>query len=201
MAVDVYLMRHGETVANVEQVLMGRLDSPFTDAGWLHPVEVARQLECHQLACIYSSPMERTLRTAKLVVESLDRPVTIKTKMAIAEIDAGEFTGLTFGEVRERVPDEAILGEFRYPGGESWGDVQARALDFVRGLEDLYVGEAVLLVTHAGVIAGLVAEYFREPIEQYIRTRFGHDYLGLLTLAGGSFVSYEKIVGTVDSWL
>jgi broad specificity phosphatase PhoE len=201
MAVNVYLMRHGETEGNVGQVLMGRGDSPFTAAGWQQPVEVARQLERQPLACIYTSPMARTQRTAKLVLETLGRPVSIQTEWAIAEIDAGEFTGLTFGEVRDRVSNDAILGEFCYPAGESWSDVQRRAVEFVLGLEARHAGESVLLVTHAGVIAGVVAEYVGEPIERYIRTRFGHDYLGRVAIGGGAFVSYEKIVGTVDSWL
>ena len=67
-------------------------------------------------------------------------------------------------------------------------------------MEGVHDGDAVLLITHAGVIASLVAAYKAEPIEQYIRTRFGHDFLGRLTLAGGSIVAYEKLVGTVDSW-
>jgi broad specificity phosphatase PhoE len=68
-------------------------------------------------------------------------------------------------------------------------------------LEKRHPEKSVLLVTHAGVIAGLVAEYLGEPIEDFIRTRFGHDYLGRLTIAGGVFTSYAKIVGTVDSWV
>jgi broad specificity phosphatase PhoE len=201
MSVDVYLMRHGETEGNVGQVLMGRGDSPFTVAGRRQPVEVARQLDCQQLACIYTSPMARTQRTAGIVLEALGQPIPVQTEWAIAEIDAGEFTGLTFGQVRARVRDDVMLGEFRYPGGESWADVQQRAVEFVLQLERRHAGESVLLVTHAGIIAGVVAKYVGEPIERYIRTRFGHDYLGRLTVAEGVFVSYEKIAGTVDSWL
>lgn len=200
MAVEIYIMRHGETEANVQQILMGREDSPFTEAGWQQPVEVARELVGRALTRIYSSPMERALRTATLVQETLDQPVPIELEIGIAEIDAGEFTGLTFPEVRSQVRDDALLGEFHYPGGESWRDVQERAVAFVYGLEARHNGDAVLLVTHAGVIAGLVAEYMGEPIEQYIRTRFGHDFLGRLSLEDGTLTGYEKIVGTVDSW-
>lgn len=201
MAVEVYIMRHGETEANVRQILIGRADSPFTRSGWQQPVEVARHLMSRDLARIYSSPMDRTRRTAALVQETLDRPVPIELEPALAEIDAGEFTGLSFLEVWGRLPSDAVLGEFHYPGGESWGDVQERAMQFVYGLEARHVGDAVLLVTHAGVIAGLVAAYLCEPIEQYIRTRFGHDYLGRIALEDGRLTEYEKVVGTVDSWV
>ncbi len=200
MALQVYVMRHGETEANVRQILLGRGDSPFTAAGKRQPQRVAEHLRDRPLAHIYTSPMARTRRTAALVLETLDRPIPLSEDPAIAEIDAGEYTGLSFAEVRERVPVTALLGGFRYPGGESWGDVQARALRFVVELEGRHEGGAVLLVTHAGVIAGLVAVYLGEPVQRYIRTRFGHDFLGRLAVESGAIVAYEKLAGTVDTW-
>jgi len=200
MSLQVYIMRHGETEANVQEVLLGREDSPFTEAGWRHPVEVARHLDGVALDRIFASPMARTQRTAALVLETLGRPVPLDTEAALAEIDAGEFTGMTFQQVRQRVPVTAVLGQFRYPGGESWGEVQTRAVDFVLGLERQHSDAEVLLVTHAGVIAGLVAEFVDEPIERYIRTRFGHDFLGRLTVEAGTFVGYDHLAGTVDTW-
>ncbi len=200
MALQVYLMRHGETEANVQQVLLGRGDSPFTDAGRGQPAEVAGQLRNRGLTHIYTSPMTRTRRTADLVLETLGRAIPLSTEPAIAEIDAGDYTGLPFAEVRRRVPTTAVLGEFRYPGGESWRDVQDRALRFVLSLEARHNQDAVLLVTHAGVIASLVAAFVAEPIQRYIRIRFGHDFLGRLTVASRAIVAYEKLAGTVDTW-
>jgi len=195
-----YIMRHGETEANVQNVLLGRQDSPFTEAGWLHPVEVARHLDGNELDLLYVSPMARAQRTADLVLETLDRRIPLETVEALAEIDAGEFTGLTFQQVYERLPSDAVLGHFRYPGGESWQEVQTRAVDFVLGLEDDHATGSILLVTHAGVIAGLVAAYVDDPIERFIRTRFGHDFLGRLTIDSGRFRKYDRLTGTVDTW-
>jgi len=163
-------------------------------------VEVARHLDGTELDRVYVSPMARTQRTADLVLETLDRPIPVETVEALAEIDAGKFTGLTFQQVYERLPSDAVLGHFRYPGGESWQEVQTRAVDFVLGLEDDHADDSVLLITHAGVIAGLVAAYVGEPIERFIRTRFGHDFLGRLTIHSGEFRQYDKLTGTVDTW-
>jgi broad specificity phosphatase PhoE len=200
MAMVAYMMRHGETVANTQQILLGREDSPFTEAGSSQPGRVAQHLRSRSLACVYCSPMARARRTADLVLEVLGEALPLEIDAALAEIDAGEFTGYTFEQVRARVPPDAVVGAFRYPGGESWRDVQRRAVEFVFGLESRHAGDAVLLVTHAGVIAALVAEYLGEPIERYIRSRFGHDFLGQLTVEAGRFTSYEKITGTVDLW-
>ena len=194
------MMRHGETEANVRRVLCGREDSPFTEAGRLQPAQVARHLGDLALSCIYTSPMARARRTAGLVQAALDRPVPLHVEAALAEIDAGDFTGLSFEEVRRRAGTLGRVPDIRYPGGESWSDVQERAVSFVSRLEIRHAGGAVLLVTHAGVIAGLVAHYFDEPIDRYIRTRFGHDFLGQLRVAGGVIADYRKIVGTVDAW-
>jgi broad specificity phosphatase PhoE len=200
MALEAYIMRHGETEANVGQILMGRGDSPFTEAGRRHPVQVAEHLRDRRLSRVYVSPQARAQRTAALVLKTLGRAISLETAPALAEIDAGEFEGLSFQQVRERVPRDAVLGEFRYPGGESWGEVQERAVQFLTGLESRHNKDSVLLVTHAGVIAGLVAGYLGEPIERYIRTRFNDDYLGRLTVDGGRLAGYEKVAGTVDSW-
>ncbi len=132
---------------------------------------------------------------------TLDREVPIRPARALSEIDAGAYTGLSFEEVRERVAETGQLSlDFRYPGGETWAEVQARAVEFVSGLAGEHADESVLTVTHAGVIAGLVGHVLGEPIERFIRTRFGHDFLGVLRVEAGEIVDYEKVTGTVDDW-
>lgn len=201
MGVEIYVMRHGETEANVRQVLSGRSDSPFTELGRRQPLEVAGHLDGCALSCIYTSPVDRARRTAVLVQEALGGEVPLRAEPAIAEIDAGTFTGLTFEEVRRRAAElGSRVPDLRYPEGESWSEVQWRAVRFVSGLEARHRDDSVLLVTHAGVIAGLVAHYLGEPIGEFIRRRFGHDFLGRLEVRDGSIVDYEKVAGTVDSW-
>lgn len=198
--VDVYLARHGEVEANVQQVLVGRGDSPFTAAGLRHPAVLASALSEITLARIYTSPVRRARESAERLRAALERSVPLEEAWAIAEIDAGELEGLRFEDVRARVRGFGRADDFRYPGGESWGDVQQRALAFVLGLERAHAGSAVLLVTHAGVIASLVAHHADEPVGRYVRFRFGHDFLGRLRVEGGRIVGYERIRGTVDHW-
>lgn len=198
--VDVYLVRHGEVEANVRQVLAGRSDSPFTAAGLRHPETLAAALSSVPFAKIYTSPIRRARETAERLRAALAPALPLEEVWAIAEIDAGEFEGLRFEEVRARVRGFGQTDDYRYPGGESWGDVQKRALAFVYGLERRHPGEAVLLVTHAGVIASVVAYHLGEPVGRYIRVRFGHDFVGRLRVEGGRIAGYERIQGTVDRW-
>lgn len=198
--VDVYLVRHGEVEANVHRVLVGRGDSPFTPAGLRHPAALACALSEVALARIYTSPVRRARESAQRLLATLGRAVPLEEAWAIAEIDAGELEGLRFEDVRARVGEFGRAEDFRYPGGESWGDVQRRALAFVLDLERAHPGGAVLLVTHAGVIASLVAYHVGEPVGRYVRVRFGHDFLGRLRVEGGRIAGYEQIQGTVDRW-
>lgn len=198
--VDVYLARHGEVEANVLEVLVGRGDSPFTPAGLRQPAALASALSGVALARVYTSPVRRARESAARLLEALDHAAPLEETWAIAEIDAGEFEGLRFEDVRARIRDFGRTEDFTYPGGESWGDVQRRALDFVRGLERAHPGGAVLLVTHAGVIASLVAHHLSEPVGRYVRVRFGHDFLGRLRVEGGRIAGYERVQGTVDRW-
>lgn len=198
--VDVYVVRHGEVEANVREVLAGRTDSPFTTAGLRHPEALAAALSAVPFARIYTSPIQRARETAERIRARWARPVPLEETWAIAEIDAGEFEGLRFEEVRARVRDFGRVGDFRYPGGESWGEVQQRALEFLFGLERRHSGAAVLLVTHAGVIASIVAHHQGEPIGRYIRVRFGHDFVGRLRVRAGRITEYEHVQGTVDQW-
>ena len=198
--VDVYVVRHGEVEANVREVLAGRSDSPFTAAGLRHPEALAAALAGIQFTRIYTSPIQRARETAERIRAEWAQPVLLEETWAIAEIDAGEFEGLRFEEVRARVRDFGRAADFRYPGGESWGDVQRRALGFLFGLERRHSGASVLLVTHAGVIASLVAHHLGEPIGRYIRVRFGHDFVGRLRVAAARITEYEHIQGTVDRW-
>lgn len=198
--VDVYLVRHGEVEANVREILVGRGDSPFTEAGLRQPAELAGVLSRFRLAKIYTSPMRRARESAARIREALGRDLAVEEAWAIAEIDAGAFEGLAFQEVRARAREFGRSGDFRYPGGESWADVQRRALAFVLDLERRHPGDAVLLVTHAGVIASLVAHHLGEPVGRYVRVRFGHDFVGRLRVESSRIVEYERIQGTVDSW-
>jgi broad specificity phosphatase PhoE len=201
--VEAYLVRHAEVEANVRQVLVGRGDSPFTEAGLRQPAMLADALREVPLVRIYTSPVRRARETADRIRAALGRDVPLEDAAAIAEIDAGDFEGLPFEEVRARLRTMGAAfgdGDVRYPGGESWGDVQRRALAFVQALERRHGGDAVLLVTHAGVIAALVAHALGEPVGRFVRVRFGHDFVGRLRVERGRIVEYAHLRGTVDRW-
>lgn len=94
----ILLLRHPETQANVDGLLVGRSDSPWTELGHLQAKEVLKTLQTHSFNQIISSPIPRALRLAELVGSEYDCPIQIDERFT--EIDFGRAEGLSYEEVR-----------------------------------------------------------------------------------------------------
>ena len=74
---NIYLIRHGETIYNKEGRFQGQSNIPLNEAGREQAQKVARRFEDQFIqsgqifAAIYSSPFDRTMDTAKAIGEKL----------------------------------------------------------------------------------------------------------------------------------
>ena len=127
----VFLLRHGETECNRAGRFDGRLDSPLTSRGISEGRRHGRTLrgliKSTDEFRFISSPLGRTLQTARIIGEVLGRPdAGIETEERLTEIDFGVWDGLSLMEIerdygdqwQERNRDES---HYRIPGGESYG--------------------------------------------------------------------------------
>ncbi len=118
------LVRHGESVANAEGRLAGRMDFPLSGRGRDQAAAAACLLGT--VAGVVSSPLSRAIETASLVAPGV--PVEVDSRWT--ELDYGELDGTRLGEVPAEVwgrwrSDPA----FRLPGGESLIEVAERVVD------------------------------------------------------------------------
>jgi broad specificity phosphatase PhoE len=104
-----------------------------------------------QPTAVYSSPLSRAVRTAEAIAKHFSLPVQIHP--GLADIDYGEWQGLTPDEVRERWP--AALHAWykepdtaRIPGGETLADLRARGMRAVNELSARHAGQTIVLVGH-----------------------------------------------------
>ena len=132
---------------------IGRTDPPLTPAG---RQAAASKLAGLDVKAIYCSPLRRARETAEAIPGGVE-PVVIDE---LAEIDFGEWEGLTWQEIEQRWPDAACrkiedwLGETA-PGGECWSDFDAR---IGRALERILAGpQPAAIVAHMVVNAALAA--------------------------------------------
>ena len=164
-----HLIRHGQTSANAEMRYCGSTDLSLSEAG-RKALEERRQRGGYPVpddtCAVYTSGMALTEETLAILYGEIAHGVL----RGMREIDFGEFEMHTYEELLHWESYQAWLtGDNERnccPGGESGEQMQKRVLET---LETLRKGEQdVLLVTHGGVIAAVMAWLF--PLEE--RTRF-----------------------------
>ncbi len=150
------LVRHGETAWNAERRLQGHLDVPLNEVGAAQAEATAAILAAHRFAACYSSDLVRASQTAAAAARVLG--LSPRHEPALRERHYGLFQGLTYDEARMHHPDEYARFEARDPefvfpsGGESLSGFARRIGAALAGIAERHRGEAVLIVTHGGVL-------------------------------------------------
>jgi probable phosphoglycerate mutase len=155
----VALIRHGETQANVEGRWHGRTDGPLTDHGLNQGAELATRF--NGITRIFSSPLERTRRTAAAFAEPFDLAVDLAE--GLIEIDFGTWEGLTTSEIAERYPaewDRVFSDGLDLPRGdtgETFAEAGERMESQIRKLAEENPTHRLGLFTHGGAIWALAS--------------------------------------------
>lgn len=144
MIPDLFVLRHGETIWNVEGRLQGSLDSELTDLGRdqarAQGAILSRVLP--EGARAFSSPQGRAVQTGAIALAGSGLKVTQDARLA--EVSLGTWQGETLESLAPRVLMEPeLLWKLTAPQGERLDDLIARCTAF---LDDLS-GPAVI-VTH-----------------------------------------------------
>ncbi|MGW1376383.1 bifunctional RNase H/acid phosphatase [Streptomyces sp. NPDC002446] len=169
------LLRHGETALTPQKRFSGSggSDPELSAAGRRQAEAAAAALAARgTIQAVASSPLRRCRETAETVAARLG--LEVRTEEGLRETDFGAWEGLTFGEVRERFPDDldAWLGSSKAAptgGGESFATVARRVAVARDKLLARYAGKTVLLVTHVTPIKTLVRLALGAPPESLFR--------------------------------
>ncbi|MFJ8493690.1 bifunctional RNase H/acid phosphatase [Streptomyces sp. NPDC094038] len=169
------LLRHGETPLTPQKRFSGSggTDPELSPVGLEQAQRAAEALARRgTIETILASPLTRTRQTAAAVAGRLGLDVTIEE--GIKETDFGAWEGLTFGEVRERHPDDLttwLADPSAHPtgGGESFAETAARIAATRDKLIAAYAGRTVLLVTHVTPIKTFVQLALGAPLQSLFR--------------------------------
>ncbi len=103
----VLLVRHGETDWNRKEVSRGRIDVKLNQNGREQAKSLAKATGIYRIDAIYSSPLSRSLETAKMVADmhSLD----VKVANGFIDIHYGQWQGLGHEKVKEEYPELYLL--------------------------------------------------------------------------------------------
>ncbi|MEU8968774.1 bifunctional RNase H/acid phosphatase [Streptomyces monashensis] len=169
------LLRHGETPLTPQKRFSGSggTNPSLSDAGREQARRAAEALARRgTVQAVVASPLARTRETAGIVAERLGLDVVIED--GLRETDFGAWEGLTFGEVRERHPDDlnawlADPGAHPTGGGESFAETAVRIAAAQEKLVAAYAGRTVLLVSHVTPIKTFIRLALGAPPESLFR--------------------------------
>ena len=165
---NLYLIRHGEAVSNVEPIIGGmRGDTGLTARGVLQAERLRDRLaESREVAAdvLIASTLPRARQTAEIIAPALDLPIVWDDE--VQEMRPGAADGLTIDQFREKfgIPDYE-REPFRplAPGGENWPGFMLRVGAALDRITRAHEGKTIVVVCHGGFIDGSFVYFFALP--------------------------------------
>lgn len=144
---NLYVVRHGETIWNRERKVQGTTDIPLTDKGRDEANELQELISSLNIDVVISSPLERARETAKILVDS---KLPVNTDDRISERDWGMNEGSNIDDVDKWDCWDVILNT-KVQNIESVQDFMYRVSEFLEDIKIRYKDKNVLVVTHSAV--------------------------------------------------
>jgi len=163
-----FIIRHGETVWNLEGRKHGQLDSPLTALGIRQSKALAQRLSEESFTALYSSDLGRAIATAEFIAERTNHEIV--SDQGLRERSFGIFQGLTDEQVKEKYSFEygahnADKINYVIPEGESLKEYSTRVIGCLEDLAATREGENIVVVTHGGVIDSWFRYIFDIPLD------------------------------------
>ena len=177
-----HLIRHGETTSNAEGRVQGHLDEPLNNRGLREAALLAERVAEMPIAALYSSTLQRALRTAQIVSQRIE--VDLQEREFLMERDVGALSGLTRDDIAKQYPEwrkQRLVpnAERVVPGYENDSAFYERVIPNILALIADHPHQEVAVVTHGGVIGA------------FCRHVIGVTVRGSVELSNASISTYE----------
>ena len=165
------LVRHGLT-PTTGKILPGRAPGlHLADTGQSQANAAAERIAAlSRVDAIYSSPLERARETAAPIAKA--KGLKVQIDKGLLECDFGEWTGAELKKLMKLPEWGTVLrapSTFRFPGGESFIEMQVRIVSAIDRLRDAHKGGVVVCVSHADPIKAAVAHAMGTHIDLFQR--------------------------------
>ena len=153
-----YLVRHGETVDNANQIMQGQTQGQLNDNGIKQAREFSEEWKDKPIDVVIASDLKRSVDTARIIAEPHQLEV-ISTPL-LRERDWGSFTGRYIPELKgEPWPDDI----------ETLENLLSRAGEFIAYVKETFPGKKVLAVGHGIINKAVQAVYYEKPMNEVQR--------------------------------
>lgn len=164
-----YIVRHGQTEWNVQKRLQGHKDSPLTKLGILQAQWARDGMKDIPIDVIYSSTTGRAYKTAQIIRGSREIPIIAEKNLR--ELNMGNWEGQRALDIEKEDPKKYHCfwntpHLYKATSGETYFDVQKRALKVVKNIINLHKGKTVLIVTHTTTLKLIMAYFEGRPLSK-----------------------------------
>jgi broad specificity phosphatase PhoE len=188
---ELILVRHGETIWNKEGRVQGFSDMDLSDVGVHQARQLALSLKDVPILSIYSSPLIRAEKTARIINEYHHAPISIEP--GLMEMDQGDFEGLTFQELMacEKVFLQKWMSDpasVQMPNGESFVELQERAWKVIEGI--VAKSGNALVVSHNFTIAAILCKIKNISLSEFRKV--------CVDTASRTIIKFENGVASIE---
>jgi broad specificity phosphatase PhoE len=152
---ELYLVRHGETVDNVNKIMQGQTQGQLTPEGEHQARLLAQQLADTHFDFFVSSDLKRAIDTCRIIAE--ERGMPVQTTPLLRERDWGGFTGKYIPDLKDAVWPADI---------ETLDAMKQRASAFLDYIKTEYCGKKVLAVGHGIINKAIQSVYTGKPMNE-----------------------------------
>lgn len=154
MQTIIYLVRHGNSVGNVKQLVIGSTDVSLTKVGLKQGRQIAKYFSKKKVDAVYSSNLSRSETTAMYIAK--EKKLALKIDERFAEFRFGSYENLrwtqaltTKEDYYRRYRDELEFAHVKFPAGESASEVVERFVSALLDIDEKLKGKSVVVVTHS----------------------------------------------------
>jgi len=151
MMTSIYLVRHGQTAWNREEIFRGRTDVPLDETGLKQAGLVGEYFKGMKIHGVYSSPLARAWETAQNIAKM--HLLEVQPLVGIIDMSFGNWEGHSHQEIRKN--DVETYRQWvesphlvKLPGGEGLDEVRSRSMAALEGVIRSHPEKTIVLVSH-----------------------------------------------------
>ncbi len=190
----ILLIRHGENDYVKNGRLAGRLPGVhLNDAGRRQAAWLAEKLKAAPIKAVYSSPLERTLETARPLAKALG--LEIQPRFGLIEVDCGDWQDQSLKQLKRlqlwKIV-QASSSSFTFPGGESFSAAQQRIVAELQAIaRQSQPKDLLVCFSHSDPIKLAVAYLIGLPLDLFQRLQVSPGSITTLSIseAGASLLA------------
>jgi probable phosphoglycerate mutase len=153
-----YLVRHGETVDNANQIMQGQTQGELNENGIRQAQELSEVWKDRPIDVVIASDLKRSIDTARIIAEP--HGLEVITTPLLRERDWGGFTGRFIPDLKNEVwPDDI----------ETLENLLSRAGEFIAYVKETFPGKKVLAVGHGIINKAVQAVYYGKTMSEVQR--------------------------------